>query len=281
MKQHHYYSINPTGLHKLAYTEWGSPNSRATICIHGLNRNSRDFDPLAKALSEQGHWVICLDLPGRGLSDWLTHSDHYSFAQYLQDIATLIARLNVEQVDWIGTSLGGLLGIIFASLLNNPIKRLIINDIGPDIPQKGVLRLEQNRSDRPAHFPSIEAAERYFRKIYAPFGELSDADWRAMTKHGIRPNRQGGYCFHSDPNIAVAAIDQKMQENLWQCWQKSTCPALILQGEESDFLLLETLTRMKKTRRHVDAITFPLVGHAPPLRHIDQIQAVCDWLKTH
>src|SRR6476646_11190524 len=179
--------------HRIAFTDWGPVSAeRPVLCVHGLTRNSRDFDHLAAVLAGAGRRAICPDLPGRGQSEWLQDSGDYVLPQYCSDMTVLMALLGATEVDWIGTSLGGLIGMVLAALPGSPIRRIVINDIGPYLPWTGLLRLGANLNDAPKSFETVEQAEDYFRRVLAPFGELQDEHWHHLTIHGIewKPERQ-------------------------------------------------------------------------------------------
>src|SRR3954447_11496359 len=166
-------SISKQHFHRVAYTEWGDPNSaRILICVHGLSRQGRDFDALAQALAAHGYRVICPDLVGRGRSGRLSDPDDYALPQYAVDMTMLIARLGVDRVDWIGTSLGGLVGIVLAGMPQSPIRRLVINDIGPFLPWTALRRIGDNVREAPRDFTDLAAVDAYFRDVHAPFGDL-------------------------------------------------------------------------------------------------------------
>ena len=280
MKTGHYTSLNSRGLHRLSYSEWGTPTARPLVCVHGLGRNGRDFDALAQHLSTEGYWVICPDVVGRGLSDWLLNPADYCLEQYLHDLLALITRLNVESVDWLGSSMGGLLGIMLSSFANNPIKRLILNDIGPDISTQGLKRLKLSIPRNEPSFASLDIAERHFRRTLSGFGNLSDAEWRHLTKCSIKPTKTGGYTLRCDPAIRVPDFTDADQERLWNAWQQVRCPTLVLRGEFSDILLPETLTKMKQHHRRITTHEILDVGHAPFLSNPEQIALIQQWLKT-
>ena len=192
----------PHGFHRLVYTEWGDATApRTLICVHGLTRNGRDFDRLAAALSER-YRVICPDVPGRGRSDWLPAAD-YTIAQYLADMTVLIARLGAVDVDWLGTSMGGLIGMQLAAAAQSPVRRLILNDIGPFIPKAALARIGDYVGKDP-HFASLDELEAYLRKIHAPFGPMTDQDWRHLALQGYRRRENGGFGLAYDPAIGRA-----------------------------------------------------------------------------
>ena len=267
--------------HRVAFADWGPPVSgRPVLCVHGLTRNGRDFDHLAAALAGKGRRVVCPDLPGRGRSEWLKDSSDYVLPQYCSDMTILIAALGSTEVDWVGTSLGGLVGMVLAALPNSPIRRLVINDIGPYLPWAGLLRLGANLNDAPKGFATIEAAERYFRRVLAPFGELEDAHWRHLTAHSVewKAERQR---FESlcDPNIAHAFRNPwHYSVDLWKYWDAIDIPVLVVRGQYSDLLPEDVLKDMLRRNRHATAHTVPDCGHAPALIARDQLALVGAFL---
>lgn len=279
MKSGHYLSLNSCGLHRLHYTEWGTPNAHPLICTHGLGRNGRDFDALATTLSHEGYWVICPDLVGRGHSDWLLNTDDYHIEQYLHDLLTLIARLGVEQVDWLGSSIGGLIGIALAGFANSPVKRLILNDIGPDIASAGIKRL-QSAVSNVFDFNSLDLAERYFRQTLSGIGTLDAGQWRHLTKCSIKPTHTGGYTLRCDPKIHSSDLGTIDQQRLWDAWQQLRCPTLALRGELSDILAPDTLVKMQQ-QRHFSSHEVLGVGHAPFLADAESIDVIRQWLKAN
>jgi pimeloyl-ACP methyl ester carboxylesterase len=181
--------LSPAGFHSVAYVEWGDPNAtRPIVCLHGLTRQGRDFDCLAAELAALGRRVICPDLPGRGRSGRLVNPDDYSLPQYCSDMNALLARLNVTEVDWVGTSLGGLIGMVLAGFPGNVIRKLVVNDIGPYVSPTGLRRIGKYIAEMPLSFVTIADADAYFRAVLAPYGELSDVHWRHLTEHSVAWN---------------------------------------------------------------------------------------------
>jgi pimeloyl-ACP methyl ester carboxylesterase len=198
--------LGPHGLHRMAYTEWGeAANPRVLLCVHGLTRNGRDFDVLANALASD-YRVVCPDVVGRGRSDRLFVSDDYALPVYANDLMTLIARLGVDSVHWLGTSMGGLIGMFLSSLPGSPISRLVLNDVGPVIGVDALQRIGEYLGKSP-DFADLDAAEAYVRTVCAPFGALTDAQWRYMTAVGTRARTGGG--FEMDYDRAIAKPYQK------------------------------------------------------------------------
>lgn len=265
------------GFHKLAYTQWGNAHQkRVALCVHGLTRNGRDFDHLAQDLSDH-YRVLCPDMPGRGNSDWLADPAFYSYPQYLSDAAILMARAGVEQVDWIGTSMGGLIGMMLAATPNNPIRKLVMNDIGPFIPKAALERLGTYVGKAPL-FDDIDGAERYIREVSAPFGPLSDDQWRHMAEHGTVSDGNGKLRMHYDPTIAMPFQADQADVDLWPVWDAVQCPVLVLRGGKSDLLSAETVDEMKRRHGNVSVIELPETGHAPMMMDAPTIEAVRGWL---
>jgi pimeloyl-ACP methyl ester carboxylesterase len=303
----HFLALGPHGFHRVAYTEWGNPEGRhLVVCVHGLTRNSRDFDELASNLTARGCRVVCMDVVGRGDSDWLEHKQDYGFSQYLSDAAALLARLTAppqrvsllrrlqgasegSRIDWIGTSMGGLIGMMLAARANSPIRRLVLNDVGPMVPWNALARLKLASSSPGTRFASLDEVERYLRENCAPFGPLTDEQWRRLAVHGSRRSDSGAYALAHDPAIVnglrrggYAGVefgsDYLFGIDLWPTWDAVECPTLVLRGAESDLLLESTVRRMQVGGPRVEFVEFAGIGHAPWLKSEDQIAAVRDFI---
>ncbi len=271
-------ALGPHGFHRVHYTEWGDPdNPKVLICVHGLTRTGRDFDFLAAAL-EHEYRVICPDVVGRGQSDWLNDKSDYTYPLYVNDMAMLLARIDAERIDWVGTSMGGLIGIFLASYAGSPIHKMVINDIGPRIPAAGLQRVA-TYVGQVVTFDSIEKMEKFLRTIAATFGNLSDEQWRHMTIHSARQLEDGRYTFAYDPGIAknFRTLDLK-DIDLWSMWDAIHCPTLVLRGEHSDVLDHADAVIMTERGPKATLIEFPGMGHAPALMADDQIAVVRNWL---
>lgn len=274
--------LSTAGFHQMAYVEWGNAdNPRVLVCVHGLTRNGRDFDFLAQAL-EADYRVICPDVAGRGKSDWLANKSLYVMPQYCADMVALLARLNVETVDWLGTSMGGLIGMALAAQPGNPIRRLVLNDVGPVVTAVSLARIGDYLGT-PPRFDSIEEAEAYVRKVSAPFGPLTDTQWRHLTVHVVREAKDGKIEFVYDPGIAqVYRQGQQLSSGkdveLWPLFDAITCPTLLLRGEKSDLLTPQTAQAMTQRGPHAKLIEIPGVGHAPMLMDETQTAPVRDFL---
>ena len=268
--------------HRLAYYEWAGPkNARTVLCLHGLTRNGRDFDQLAAALASDFR-VICPDMAGRGRSAWLDDPMLYGYPLYLADMTALIAALEVQSLDLVGTSMGGNIGMVWAAQPGNPIRKLVMNDIGPLIAKQGLKRIRRYAGLDPS-FKDLAALEAALRSVFAAFGPLTDQVWRQMAQHSARLKPNGRLGLAYDPGIAapfkkgwfVRDID------LWQYYDAVTCPVLVLRGAESDILRAADAKAMTRRGPRAKLIEFAGIGHAPSLTAPDQIKAVHDFLLDH
>ena len=269
---------SPRGLHRIAYRESGDPQAPALVCVHGLTRCARDFDALAAAMSDR-YRVICPDVAGRGDSDWLADPMLYQLPQYVADLVTLVARLDVERVHWVGTSMGGLIGMALAAQKNTPVSKLVMNDAGPLVAKAALERIAAYVGLAPP-LPNFEAAEQYVRTVHAPFGPHSDAQWRFLTEGVVRRNADGSYRLHYDPKIGEPFRQNMPAGDLesWPLWDAIRCPALVLRGAQSDLLARATADAMAQRGPKAKVVEFAGVGHAPTLMHADQIAVVREFL---
>ncbi len=280
MKTKHILSSNHAGQHQIAYQDWGDEsNPNVLICVHGLTRNSHDFDFLASHLCED-YRVIAPDIVGRGQSDWLPEANQYSVEQYLKDMQILLQDLQVPQVDWLGTSLGGIIGMGIAASENSPIKRLILNDIGPLIRKEVVAMLAQNLAATP-HFKTLQELEHFLRQAYQGTGELQDYQWEHMAQYDHHVQDDGSIRRAYDPNI-FTAMSQNMggDIDMWPYWDTIKCPTLVLHGAESKVLTQDICSEMVQRKQNTDVITLPGVGHTPNLMIEEYISIVADWLNA-
>lgn len=274
--------LSPAGLHRMAYAEWGDPdNRRVLVCVHGLTRLGRDFDRLARAMADR-YRVVCPDVVGRGRSDWLREPMHYGVPQYVADMVTLLARLNATTVHWVGTSMGGLIGIALAGLEHSPVARLVINDVGPRLDAAAIARIGAYVG-APVRFASVDEAIDYVMKVAAPFGLRTREEWREITEPALRADGDG-WVLHYDPRIAEpfkavtpqsAAAGEAM---MWKLYDAIACPTLLTRGAESDLLTRETAEEMTRRGPRARLVEFPGVGHAPMFLHDDQIAVVREFL---
>lgn len=269
--------LSPHGFHRVVYYEWGEAgNPRVVVCVHGLGRNARDFDVLAETLAPT-HRVLAIDMPGRGESDWLADPHDYVFPTYLTTLTALLARSGAETVDWVGTSMGGLLGIVLAAQLKTPIARLVVNDVGPAIEPAAVERIRNYFGTDPV-FPAYAEIAQYVRAISAPFGPLTDAQWEHLTRTNVRQRPDGSWRLAYDPGIAVPFRSAAAPTDLWMLWDAIRCPTLLLRGAQSDLLSAATTAQMASRGPRPAVIEFADVGHAPMLLTRDQIDPVVGFL---
>ena len=293
MRSDHLLGLSNSGFHRIAYTDWGDAGAgRVVICVHGLSRNCRDFDFLATALAADFR-VVCPDVAGRGRSGWLANKDDYNYPQYLADMNALIARLSAPpaagflrgrksapKIYWVGTSMGGLLGMLLAAMPNSPIERLVINDVGPLIPKESLQRIGAYLGKNPT-FKTFEELEAYIRQISAPFGPLTDAQWHHLTLHGAKQHEDGSWGMCYDPDIAAPfRKGAPFDVDLWQYWDAIRCPTLLLRGADSALLLKKTSEEMQTRGPRPRLVEFAGVGHAPMLMAADQIAVVRDFLRS-
>jgi pimeloyl-ACP methyl ester carboxylesterase len=271
--------LSPRGLHKIAYFEWGDPaNTNVLVCAHGLTRCARDFDVLAAAMADR-YRVICPDTAGRGYSSWLADPMLYGIPQYVADMVTLIARLDVEQVDWVGTSMGGLIGMALAAQPGSPIRRLVLNDAGPVVTKVSLERIAMYVGAAPV-FPDFATAVQYVRAVSASFGPHTDNEWAFLTEVVVRKQPDGRYKMHYDPGVAEPFKHQMPEGDLelWPLYDAIRSPTLVLRGELSDLLRRDTCDAMTQRGPKARIAEIAGVGHAPTLMHADQVSIVRDFL---
>ena len=268
--------LDPHGFHWLRYVEWGDPaNPRVLVCVHGLTRNGRDFDAVARALAD-AYRVVCPDMPGRGRSDWLRDPADYNYPVYTTDLTVLMARLGAENVDWLGTSMGGILGMMLAAMPGSPVRKLVLNDVGCMIPKAAIERIGKYLGQDPA-YPTIEALEQDLRSV-SPFGELTPEQWRHLAITSSRQDEQGQWHFRYDPGIAAnfhAAPPADV--DLRAFWNAIHGPVLVIRGEHSDLLLAETAEEMRR-RPRTELVVVPRTGHCPMLMDDPQAGAIRRFL---
>ena len=268
--------LDPHGFHWIRYTQWGdAKNPRVLVCVHGLTRNARDFDYIAERLADAYH-VVCPDIAGRGRSDWLRDPADYNYPVYCGDMATLIASLHAETVDWVGTSMGGILGMIMASLPGSPVRKLVMNDVGAVIPKASLVRIGEYVG-REIPYDSLDSLEAAMRSV-SPFGNLNAEQWRHLALYVAKQDEHGKWRFRYDPGIgknfhAAPPADVDLR----YYWQQLHGPVLMIRGEHSDLLARETLDEMMK-RPHTEAHVVPDTGHAPMLMDDAQVHAVRRFL---
>lgn len=272
----------PGEARRLAFYKWGeAKNPRVVVCVHGMSRNARDFDWLAEDLSRT-HRVIAIDCPGRGKSDWLADPGGYQIPTYVGDLVDLLASIGVSEADWVGTSMGGLMGMAIAAggepRLKGLIRRLVLNDIGPFLPGKAMDRIGSYVGRAP-RFPTLEAARHYQARVNAEWVAMTEPQRDHVTRHALRAHADGGFEAHYDPRIADGLHKGPVADLvIWERWDAVKCPVLVLRGAVSDILLPETAAEMRRRGPGATVIEIPDVGHTPSLMTEEQIGAICEFL---
>jgi len=276
--------------HRMAYWEWNATGNPAhphvVLCVHGLTRQGRDFDVLARALCHRAR-VICPDVAGRGHSDWLADPMHYQIPQYADDMAVLLAHVQqhspLRTLDWVGTSMGGLIGMLLC--IQHPVRRLVLNDIGPTLEWDGLVRIGQYVGDT-THFATLEQAADALRRASPGFGPHTRQEWLALSRPMLHPAAQSGFTLHYDPAIAIAlqhmtqADVHAAGEQMWQLYERITAQILVLRGAQSDVLSPTTAQRMQHSGPGARVVEFANVGHAPTLIAPNQVQTVVTFLQA-
>ena len=274
----HFLGLCAHGFHRVVYYDWGArDNPEVVVCVHALGRNGRDFDVLAESLSTT-HRVLAVDMPGRGASDWLAEPMDYVFPTYLGTVTALIAASGAEQVSWVGTSMGALLGIAFAAQSGAPIARLVVNDAGPVVEAAALARIGQYFGADPV-FATYAELGAYVRSVSAPFGPLTDVQWEHVVRTNARQRPDGRWGQAYDPRIAVPFRAQPSPPDMWPLWDAIRCPTLVLRGAESDLLSAATATEMSQRGPCPQVIAFAGIGHAPALLDPGQVEVVARFLR--
>lgn len=297
--------MSPTGLHRMAYYDWGDPdNPDVVLCVHGLTRHGRDFDALAQRLQQQFR-VICPDIVGRGLSDWLAQPQGYAVPQYVADMVTLLGRIQPQRLHWVGTSMGGLIGMSYGGLVARaslppaqmpptrltatiaepvvPVAKMVLNDVGPRVEPVSLLRIAQYLTD-PKTFETFSQAVEYMRSTSTSFGPHTDAQWEQFTRHYF-VDKDGWWVKHYDPGIAAgfSVLNEELmargEKILWAAYGARQAPTLILHGAASDLLKASTVQQMLALNPQAQSVTFEGVGHAPSLLIDAQIDVVERFLR--
>jgi len=276
--------ISPSGLHQMAYKEWGDADNPAVlICVHGVTRVSDDFDNLARALVDR-YRVVCPDVVGRGRSGRLLNPQLYRLPQYVSDMVTLIAAVTGhtaghtggKDVHWFGTSMGGLIGMGLASLPGSPISRLVLNDIGPTLDGAALQRIG-DYIGQDVRFPTFDMAAKFVRDISQTFGPHTDAEWHKLAADVLVQDADGQWTRHYDLGLAqpfrstTVESAQADQAALWAAYDAIRCPTLLVRGAQSDLLSRATAENMTQRGPQATLVEIPDVGHAPTFLHDDQI----------
>jgi pimeloyl-ACP methyl ester carboxylesterase len=278
---------SPAGLHRMAYKEWGDPaNPRVLVCVHGVTRVADDFDDLARALCDH-YRVVCPDVAGRGRSERLRDPELYTVPQYVADMVTLVARVTAnnddEGVDWFGTSMGGLIGMVLASFEDSPVRKLVLNDIGPVLDPAALARIG-DYIGQDLRFPSFEAGATFVREVSASFGPHSEDQWRKLAGDVLVQVPGGEWVRHYDLGLArpfaamTAERAQQDEAKLWAAYDAIRCPTLLVRGEQSDLLSPATAEEMTRRGPKAKLVQLPDVGHAPTFVQPGQIAIAREFL---
>ncbi len=259
---------------EIHYTEWGAANASSVIAWHGLARTGRDMDEIAAHLSSR-YRVICPDTIGRGLSQWSPAPEkEYCLDFYARLAVSLLDQLGIREAHWLGTSMGGAIGIrLAAGALKGRIRRLVVNDIGPKLGEAAVDRI-RSYAGSPSQFDRMGELEQYFRTIYKPYGWLSDEQWRRLAETSARRTAEGKLTPHYDPKMVMQFTHHPGDYDQWEAWDAIDVPTLCLRGERSDLLLPEVAEEMRSRGPRAVVVTIPGCGHAPALNVADQFALV-------
>jgi pimeloyl-ACP methyl ester carboxylesterase len=279
---HHVQCLDGRGLHRVAYWEWGDASNPAVlVCLHGLTRQGRDFDTLARAMLDR-YRVVCVDVVGRGRSDWLRDPMGYVLPQYVGDIVTLLARLNARTVHMVGTSMGGLIAMGVAALDGSPASKLVLNDIGPRLDPVGLARIG-GYVGQARRWKTLDEAADALWAISTGFGPHTREQWLTLTEPQLK-SEGSELVPRSDPDIAVPfkAVTPEMaaagEAALWQAYDRVRCPTLLTRGAQSDLLAHATAQEMGTRGPRARVVEFAGVGHAPTLVQAEQVQAIREFL---
>ncbi len=281
------------GGHQMAYWQWGDAQAQhVVVCAHGLSRQGRDFDVLARTLCERASapiLVVCPDVAGRGKSDWLKDAAAYQFPTYVADMLALLAQLQPKTLDWVGTSMGGLIGIMLCGQPNlplpQPVGRLVLNDVGPVVRWEAITRIGTYLGNT-GRFETVEQAAAAMWSISTTFGPHTPAQWMELSRHMVRPHPDGSgaVTLHYDPAIAVpfrsltAEAAAQGEAIVWQLYDNIRARTLLLRGAVSDLLSRATAVDMTVRGPHAQLVEFDGIGHAPTLIAQDQVDCVAGFL---
>ena len=265
--------------HKLAYLDYGDINNpNILVCAHGLTRNAYDFHKIAMNLQTDFR-VIAIDYPGRGNSDHFSDKKHYNYYAYVKDTLLFFKKLNIKQPFWLGTSMGGIIGMAIAGFFPKILRGLILNDIGPELPTATVKKINKYAAQEPV-FTDLNLAKQHLKMIYNSFGIKDEEDWEFITQNSFKINSHNQYKMNYDPNI-IADMSNNQQKlkniDMWKIWHKISCPIFVVHGAKSDILLVDTVKKMQATKK-IEMHRVEYAGHAPALTNFDQIIPIKEWL---
>ena len=280
--------INCAG-REIHFVEWGAGQPNTVVAWHGLARTARDMDELAAHMSERGYRVLCPDQIGRGLSQWSPDpANEYCLAFYAKVAAEFFQKLEIERAHWVGTSMGGALGMVCASGLYQPILKsrivsLTLNDTAPQVADSAIARIRSYAGAPPA-FQNVTELERFFRQVYQPYGYLTDAQWRRLTETSTRRLPDGRVTPHYDPAMVQQFVRYPDDYLVWPHYDAIDVPTLSLRGAHSDLVAADTVLQMRQrgpgSKGQLQTVEMPDCGHAPALNVTSQLQVVADFIES-
>ncbi len=276
-------SQTKSGTTAIAYQSWGQPGNSPLFCVHGLTGSSADFAYVGKALAARGYFVVAPDMPGRGRSEFLQNSDLYNFDEYISHIKNLMSYLRIERTDWLGVSMGGLIGIHLASEENSSINRMILSDVGPEVPAAALELIRGYLTLSPAFSSMQDVVNAFKQSAGTPFsrGPMTEEEWLYYASTHVRQNEKGLWVRSFDPGILKLFVDQPLGlVDLWALWEKITQPVFTLHGGLSVLLTQDICARMSQRKKGtpMNLVTLPDCGHVPSLYPAAQIKIIEDWL---
>jgi pimeloyl-ACP methyl ester carboxylesterase len=270
-----WYKLQYVPSHILSYIEHGDvSNKNIIICAHGLTRNGHDFDKIASSLSDNFR-VIAINYPGRYLSQYFENKKYYNYGVYIKDSLIFLKLLNLKKVTWLGTSMGGLIGMVLASKYPKIISSLILNDIGPHIPAAPIAKIS-NYASKISIFNNLDECKKHLKLIYSQFGINDEEDWNHLVKYSFIKNENDKYIMAYDKNI-IESKKKQQSVNLWHIWNKINCKLLLIHGMKSNILLKDTVESMLNNK-NIDLYEVSYAGHSPSLMDFDQINYIKNWL---
>ncbi len=281
-KQHHIDVPHGDSTVRLGYLEWGASDAeRTALCIHGISRNAHDFNWLGRELAKAGWRVIAIDMVGRGASQWLDDPAGYAVPVYIQHIAHVVSALDLGEVDWIGTSMGGMIGMVAASVGAIPMRRLVLNDIGPFIASDVIAGIIERVREVP-EFKDEDAIKAFLMERFAPFGPVTDKQWSYFAHHSARRDADGDLRLVCDPAIAAPLANQEPADvDLWEVYDAIKVPTLVVRGGVSEVLDQPTAEAMMTRGPRATLVTFHGITHPLWLADDEQMHLVRDWLDGH
>jgi len=256
---------------------WGDPAKRPLIMMHGLARLADDFDHVAPHFTDQ-YYVLCPTMIGRGFSGWAKDPDReYTVPFYVAQMFELLDHFGVSTCDWIGTSMGGLIGLYATAEVAGRIEKLVLNDIGPELDPNAVARIKSYVGASP-EFETIDDVEKLVRLVYAPFGVANDATWAFLASRSVRRLPNGNFMMHYDPEVMRIFAEHIDSFDAWDVFDALPCPVMLISGEQSDLIPRAIVDKMKNKKPEMPVFAVANCGHAPHLNDKAQINAIRDFL---